>query len=158
MESLFTFLTIYNSYKNETIELKDHRFNRLNYCCLVLLYHIDDIAKYLMKDEQITNNMAILDRSIVNMTEVLKPLYAATALLGVHIMRPFQQLIIDVDTTYDTLLSAFPKLHTELTEMDPNLLFTSEQVFKFLPNKMFKQGLPREHLLKNLIECNTHRV
>lgn len=29
---------------NETIALKDHRFNRLNDCCLVVLYHFDDIT------------------------------------------------------------------------------------------------------------------
>ena len=99
--------------------------------------------------------MAILVRSFVDMSEVLKPLYAATALLGIHIMRPFQRLIIDVDTSYDTLLSAFPKLHAEFTEVDPNILLTSEQVFQFIPNKMFKEALPSENLLTNLILYST---
>ena len=56
--------------KNETIKLKDRRFNRLNDCCLVLLYHIDDIAEYLIKFEQVTNNKAILDRSFV---DIMRP-------------------------------------------------------------------------------------
>ena len=94
--------------KNEAIALKDHRFNRLNDCCLLALYHFDDIAEYLMKFEHITNNMAILDRTFVNMGDVLKPIFCATALLGHHIMRPFQRLLVDVDTTYETLLEAFP--------------------------------------------------
>lgn len=134
---------------NETIELKDHRFNRLNDCCMLLLYHLDDIAEYLLKFEHVTNNMAILDRSFVEMAEVLKPIYCATALLGIHILRPFLRLLIDTDTTYETLLTAFPKLNSELEEVDPNLLFDSQQVFKFLPNDMFKETLPKDHLLKN---------
>ena len=94
--------------KNEAISLKDHRFNRLNDCCLVILYHFDDISEYLTKFENVTNNMAILDRSFVEMGEVLKPIFIATALLGHHILRPFQGLLVDVDTTYETLLEVFP--------------------------------------------------
>lgn len=94
--------------KNEVIALKDHRFNRLNDCCLLALYHFDDIAEYLGKFEHITNNMAILDRSFIDMGDVLKPIFCATALIGHHITRPFQRLLVDVDTTYETLLEAFP--------------------------------------------------
>ena len=34
--------------------------------------------------------------------DVLKPIFCATALLGHHILRPFQRLLVDVDTTYET--------------------------------------------------------
>ena len=78
--------------QNETIFLKDHRFNRLNDCCLVFLHHFDDIAEYLMKFDSITNNMAILDRSFIDLGDVLK------TILGHHITRPFHRLLIDVDT------------------------------------------------------------
>ena len=139
---------------NETIELKDHRFNRLNDCCMVLLYHLDDIADYLLKYQHVTNNMAILDRSFSGMGDVLKPIYCATALLGIHIMRPFQRLLVDVGTTYTTLLTAFPLLHQEMSITDPSLLLTPEQVFKFLPNEMFKETLPKHHLLMNILECS----
>ena len=62
--------------QNETISLKDHRFNRLNdCCCLVVLHHFDDIAEYLMKFDSITNNMAILDRSFIDLGDVLKPFF-----------------------------------------------------------------------------------
>ena len=71
---------------NETIPLKDHRFNRLNDCCLTALYHFDDISEFLQKFESVTNNMAILDCSFVGMGNVLKPIFCATAVLGHHIM------------------------------------------------------------------------
>ena len=51
--------------------LKNHRFNRLN-DCLILVYHIDDIAEYLSRFEHVTNNMAVLDLSFSEMAEVLK--------------------------------------------------------------------------------------
>ena len=138
---------------NETISLKDHRFNRLNDCCLVLLYHFDDIAEYLLKFDNVTNNMAILDRSFIDMGDVLKPIFCATALLGHHIMRPFHRLLVDVNTSYECLLVAFPKLHEELAEMDPEMMLAPEQVFRFVSAEMFKDTLAKQHLLTNLFDC-----
>ena len=94
--------------------------------------------------------MAVLDLSFAEMAEVLKPLYAAAALLGIHITRPFHHLLIDVDTNYNTLLSTFPKLYDELTGTDPELMITSEQVFRFVEPSMYKFSLPVDHLL-NLV-------
>lgn len=119
-----------------------------------MLYHFDDIAEYLMKFEHVTNNMAILDRSFVDMGDVLKPIFCATAVLGHHIMRPFQRLLVDVDTTYASLLVAFPKLYEELLETDPELMLNPDQVFKFVSADMFKETLPKEHLVTNLFNCS----
>ena len=124
---------------NETIALKDHRFNRLNDCCLTALYHFDDISEFLQKFESVTNNMAILDCSFVGMGNVLKPIFCATAVLGHHIMRPFQWLLVDVDTTYETLFTAFPKLYEELLVYPAKL--QPEQAFFFVPEDMFKDTL-----------------
>ena len=52
--------------------------------------------------------MAILDRTFVNMGDVLKPIFCASAILGHHVMRPFQRLLVDVETTYEDLLKVFP--------------------------------------------------
>ena len=43
--------------KNMSISLKDHRFNRLMDCSLVILYHFDDIASYLGKFSSINNGI-----------------------------------------------------------------------------------------------------
>ena len=80
--------------------MKDHWLNRINDCCLTLLYHIDDISEYLQRFDNTTNNIAILDRRLVEITDVLKPVYSAAALLGVHVLRLFYQLLIDASTTY----------------------------------------------------------
>ena len=113
--------------KNMSLSLKDHRFNRLQDCCLALLYHLDDIADYLNENLHIINDINILDRSFIE-TKLLKPIYAAISLLGLHITRPFRELIIDTDTTYSLLLSAFPKLYDDLKIPTKEYLSTKQVV------------------------------
>ena len=57
---------------NESISYKDHRFNRLFQCCMVLVHHINDISMYLDTFRNVVNGISILDRSFVEMT-LLKP-------------------------------------------------------------------------------------
>ena len=66
--------------------------------------------------------------------EILKPIFAATSLIGIHNTGPFLLLLISNKTTYSTLISAFLKLHNELTNLTPDQLlvfghFVSEMVF-----------------------------
>ena len=91
--------------ENQSISLKDHRFNQLNDFCLTVLYHLDDIARYLEKNSSITNSISILDRSFIDV-EILKPILAAISLLGIHILRLFHKLVMDPSTNYSTLLEA----------------------------------------------------
>ena len=85
-----------------SISLKDHRFNRMNDCALTLLHHLDDIDAYLEKYQSVINGISILDRTFVEM-DILKPIFNAIALIGIHVSRPFHSLIMDVDTTYSRL-------------------------------------------------------
>ena len=91
---------------NELLSYKDHRFNRLFQCCMVLVHLIDDIALYLDVYQNIVNGISILDRSFVEMT-LLKPVFCAVALIGIHITLPFQLLLTANETNYSTLLSTF---------------------------------------------------
>ena len=147
---------------NLSISLKDHRFNRLQDCCMILLHHIDDIANYLNSFENITNNMAIIDRSFVEMVDVLKPLYAAVALLGIHITRPFHSLLLHEDTNYDTLLTAFPKLYDELSgpiASDPSCMLTKSKVFTFVSDDIFKMSQPKDILVNNMLaSCDEYKI
>ena len=67
--------------ENMSISLNNHRFNRLQDCCLALLYHLEDIANYLNKYTNIVNGITVLDRSFVEM-EILQPIFAAISLIG----------------------------------------------------------------------------
>ena len=67
------------------------------------LYHIDDTAAYSEEYEHIINGIAILNCSFVEM-EVLKPIYTAVCMLGIHILKPFHELLIYPETNYTTLL------------------------------------------------------
>ena len=69
--------------KNMAISLKNHRFNRLKDCSLSLMYHLDDTADYLNANSTIINDIAILDRSFIEM-ELLKPIYGAIAWVAHH--------------------------------------------------------------------------
>ena len=59
------------------------------------------------------------------MDDVLKPILCATALLGYHILRRFQMLLVDVVTTYEKLAIAFPKLYDEMVNANPEDLIDS---------------------------------
>ena len=138
---------------NKSVTLKDHRFNRLFVCCEGLTYHLDDIASYLDKYRNIVNGITILDRSFVEMP-VLKPIFCAAALIGIHITKPFQSLLIDCETKFSTLGLAFPKLYHELTTINPaNMCNTSEQVFHFVTKEMFTSGLPDNEVCSIIDEC-----
>ena len=86
---------------NMAISPKDHWFSRLQNCCLSLMCHLDDIADYLNAHSTIINDIAILDRTFIEM-ELLKPVYGTITLLGLHITRPFHTLLVNPSTTYST--------------------------------------------------------
>ena len=141
--------------ENMSVSLKDHRFNRSNDCALSVLHHVNDITSYLEMFSTITNGVAILDRGFMDL-EILKPIFIAIALLGLHITRPFHSLLMSDDTVYSTLLEAFPKLHHELTTIDPEKLLTiNEQVFHFVPEEIFTESKPKPILLESLEEGYT---
>ena len=97
--------------KNRSVTLKDHRFNRIFACCEGLVCHIDDIAQYPDTYRNVVNGISILDRSFVEMP-ILKPIYSAVALIGIHITKPFQALIIDPYTNYSTVFNYIQVLAT----------------------------------------------
>ena len=130
--------------------MKDHRFNRLNDCALMLIYHLDDIAAYLDKYQSVVNGVSILDRTFADM-DVLKPIFNAIALIGIHVTRPFHKLIMDRNTTYTLLLKAYPRLYEELKNVDAiDILQPNIQVFKFASNTHFTSSLPEQIILESL--------
>ena len=137
--------------KNLSVTKKDHRFNRLSDCAMSLLYHLDDISQFLEKNGSILNDIAILDRDFLEM-EVLKPIYAAVALIGVHVTRPFHDIILDPKTNYTTLLDIFKQLYNQLDTTKPDILITKSHVLKFSTSDQFEKSLPKECLLDKVIE------
>ena len=137
--------------QNYSISMKDHRFNRIGDCAMSLLFHLDDISQFLEKNTSILNDIAILDRDFLQM-EVLKPIYAAVALIGLHLTRPFHVMITDSETNYTTLLDVFKQLYIELDTVEPENLITKEHVLKFSTNAQFKTSLPKECLVDKVIE------
>ena len=138
--------------ENRSLSLKDHRFNRLSEYALTILYHLDDIGNYLDKFRSIVNGISMLDRTFADM-EVLKPIYAVLALLGVHILKPYHYLLMDQTTKYSTLLHAFPCLYHELKEVPPSSMMKYAQCFNFVSEAIFKKALPNKAILDELFGC-----
>ena len=137
--------------KNMAISLKDHWFNCLQDCCLSLMYHLDEIADYLNANSTIINDIDILDRSFIEM-ELLKPIYVAIALLGLHITRLFHTLLICPSITYSTLMVSFKRLSKDLTEIPAKNLITTDQVAYFVIKDIYKKSKPDQCLLQFLEE------
>ena len=60
--------------------------------------------------------------------EILKPIFAAIALIGLHITCPFHCFLMNKDTTYSDLLYSFAQLYKDLTEIDAKEFLTMDQV------------------------------
>ena len=84
--------------------------------------------------------------------EVLKLIYMAIPMLGIHIFKPFHELLIHSETIYTTLLKSFPKLCNELTSTEPEKFLKIDLGFKFV-TEMFKDRLPDNDLLHVLSRC-----
>ena len=126
------------------LPLKDHWFNCLQDCYLSLMYHLDDIADYLNVNSTIIND---IDRSFIEM-ELLKPIYGAITLLGLHITRPFHTLLIDPSTTYSTLMVSFKRLYKDLTEIPAKNFLTKDQAAYFVTKDIYEKSKPDECLLQ----------
>ena len=71
-----------------------------------------------------------------------------------HITGPYQYLLINVDTSYDILLQAFPTLSQELNNIKgTDMLNTGRQIFNFVENNIFKTSLPKECILHSINSC-----
>ena len=93
--------------------MNDHCFNRIFECCLCILHHLDDVKLYLDMYQNILNGVVILDRTFLD-TELLKPIFYATALIGIHFTSPFLSLILGARTTYETLITTFLFIYQDL--------------------------------------------
>ena len=98
---------------------------------------LDDIKLYLDKFSNILNNIAILDRSFLDM-ELLKPIFCATALIGLHFTGPYLSLLLSKNTNYDVLCEAFPKFYNDLLiENITKMMQTQKQVITFMTEDEF---------------------
>ena len=85
----------------------------------------------------------------------MKPIFCAVALVGIHITKPFQALLIDTETNYSTLGVAFPKLYEELKTVDTlDLCSTSCQAFRFVPSETFELCTPPKDVCEAIEECS----
>ena len=114
---------------------------------------MNDIKSYLEKLSSVFNGLSTIDFSFLTM-EVLKFFVCATSLIGIHITGPYQFLLINVDTRYDTLLQAFSTPYQELNNIKgAGILNTERKMFNFLESSIFKKSLAKECILHKINSC-----
>ena len=114
------------------------------------MHHSNDIADYLDANSTIITDIAILD-SFIEM-ELLKLIYGAIALLGLHITRLFHTLLIDPSITYSTLVVSFKRLYKDLTEIPAKNFLTKDQAAYFVTKDIYEKSKPDECLLQFIEE------
>lgn len=124
---------------NKCVTLKDERFNRLTLTCAISLYHMNDLASFLQKYENVTNQLACIVRCFLDL-DFLKVMYCSGALIGLHLIEPFLSLTMSSATRYSKLIPAFKELHHDLTHADPAMLLNlDEPAFQFVSKERFLQ-------------------
>ena len=49
--------------------------------------------------------------------EILKPVFCATALMGMHITSPLMAILLDTNTKYSKIMSVFQKLYNDVINL-----------------------------------------
>uniref|UniRef100_A0A0L8FLC5 Uncharacterized protein n=1 Tax=Octopus bimaculoides TaxID=37653 RepID=A0A0L8FLC5_OCTBM len=123
---------------SKSVALKNERFNHLTLTCAIALYHLDDVASYLVKYDHLTNQMACIVRCFIDL-ETLNVLYCTGALIGLHFVEPFFSLTTSTNTTYSK-----PE---DLSTMDSNrLLNVHSPALGFVSSRRFQEIRYDEHI------------
>ena len=86
--------------------------------------------------------------------EVLKLFVCATSLIVIYITGPYQLLMINVDTSYDTLLQTFATPYREHNNIKgAGMLNTERKMFNFPENSILKKSLAKECILHSINFC-----
>ena len=72
----------------------------------------------------------------------------------IHITGPYQFLMINVDTSYDTLLQTFATPYQEHNNIKgAGMLNTERKMFNFPENSILKKSLAKECILHSINSC-----
>ena len=91
-------------------------------------YHLDDKREYLETYSNIVNQIAIIDKSFLEI-EILKPILAATVLRGIYITQPCLTLTLSKKTNYTALVEMYPKLYKDLTSLSLEKFITFNYIY-----------------------------
>ena len=82
-------------------------------CSAAVLHHLDDIKIYLEQNLHVLNATSIIDRGYLDI-EILKPIFWATSLMGMHITSPLTAILLDTNIKYSTIMYVFQKLYNDM--------------------------------------------
>ena len=137
--------------KNEAVQLKKERLNRLFYACACAVYYVEDLWTLLDKYGHVANNLACVLRAFQDV-DCLVTFLLAAAILDLHLIEPFLALTCSCDVTYWQLIPAMQNLYENLTTTTDigKLLNLSKSAFDFVNESQFKLRLLPKKLLDAL--------
>ena len=118
---------------------KDNRFGCLSRAAAVLLFNYEHIAGFLASNPQISNKLACLVREILTLPH-MKVIYAAFALMGIHLVEPFYSRTIAVGATHTELGDFYRELHNSLLnkEVGVDILSLTDPIFAGTSHELFE--------------------
>ena len=133
---------------NPAKRLIKERFNSLVYSCAVTLALDSQVTSFLDKHSNISNTLTCIVRSLERV-EHLRILAAVGVILGTHLVEPYLSMTSSSTTTWDKLISAFPTLYKDLTNVQTDLLLDlTKPALSFVSPQRFKDCLYPSDLLK----------
>ena len=137
--------------KNETMQLKKERLNRLLYASACAVYYVEDLWTLLDKYGQVTNYLACVLWAFQDV-DCLVTFLLTAAILDVHLIEPFLVVTYSCDVTYWQLIPAMQNLYENLTATTDmgKLLNLSKPAFYFVSESQFKLRLWPKKLLDAL--------
>ena len=140
---------------------KDQRFGCLSRASAVCLMNYDHIEGFLFSNPQISNKLACLIRELQNLPH-LKVIYAAFAVLGVHLIEPFYAITITKGTTHSMLSTFYKNLYTSLSteKVADDFLSLKDPFFPGISGDLFT-GVKKsygEAVLKSVVDvCQEYK-
>ena len=119
--SLFTNYAEKQGLKNVGHMLHANRFGEFEERCAGGLYLAKVWVEWLKTFGDVRNQLACFLRSVTNLMEICKFLWAGAALIGVHLTAPFMSMLLEHRVTPLRLLQVLPALYNELDSYERDL-------------------------------------
>ena len=117
--------------------------------CSTLVYHLDVIASYFDKYQNVINGVSTLIK--VSQKRCCSNLFSlTTSLIDIRLSSPFQALLKSKKANYSKLLEVFLNLYQQLKTTYNSYMLTSNQVLKFVNCELFLECRLKKEMLDNL--------
>ena len=102
------------------------RFNHFVYGYALIVHYLEDIRSFLDKFEHVTNNLACIIHSFIDIDGLFLMALSA-ALIGQHLIQPFLSMTYYDALLFEKLIPASQQLYTDLLKTEPQDLLNLDK-------------------------------